>query len=97
MQTSLLELRASYWMVDHSKMLFSSPNLQVQVVHEKHTTLESLKNLVIILEVKLSSRINVDLYPTMANALSSSNKWHSKKLAPRSVASIFITNYFEDK
>ena len=82
-------------MVDHSKMLFSSPNLQV--IHEKRTTLESLKDLVMTLEVKLSSSISVDLYPTMADALSSSNKWHSKKLAPRSVASIFITNYFEDK
>ncbi|XP_065888146.1 tripeptidyl-peptidase 2-like [Dysidea avara] len=43
------------------------------------------------LEVKLSSSISVDLYSTMADALTSSNKWHSKKLAPRNVA------YFEDK
>jgi len=53
--------------------------------------------MVMLLEVKLTSSISIDVYPTMADALVSSNKWHSKKLAPKDIASIFITTCFEDK
>ena len=69
----------------------------VQVCHEKWTTLEGLRDVVLLLEVKLMSSISINPYPNMSDALSCSNKWHSKKLAPNDIASIFITTAFEDK
>ena len=68
-----------------------------QVCHDKQTVLEGLRDLVLLLEVKLTSTIGVNLYPTMADALNASNKWHSKKLSPNDTVSIFLTTLFEEK
>ena len=71
--------------------------ISIQVAHDKRTSLEGLRDMVMLLEVKLTSTITVDVYPTMADALITSNKWHSKKLAPNDIAPIFISTFFEDK
>ena len=71
--------------------------IYIQVCHDRRTSLEGLRDMVMLLEVKLMSTITVDVYPSMADALIASNKWHSKKLAPNDIASIFISTFFEEK
>lgn len=71
--------------------------LKLQVRHEKKDMLERLKEMVILIDQKLSSSLSVDVYSTHAAAIAGKNKISSMSLAPGSSVPIFIPPIPDDK
>ena len=71
--------------------------LRLQVRHEKKELLDKLKDMVMLIDQKLSSSLTVDTYPTMAGALINKNKFTTMTLQPGTCASVFIPPIPDDK
>ncbi|KAJ8030831.1 Tripeptidyl-peptidase 2 [Holothuria leucospilota] len=71
--------------------------LKLQVRHEKKDMLERLKEMVILIDQKLSSSLSVDVYSTHAAAIAGKNKISSISLQPGTSVPIFIPPIPDDK
>ncbi|XP_071839220.1 tripeptidyl-peptidase 2-like isoform X2 [Apostichopus japonicus] len=71
--------------------------LKLQVRHEKKDMLERLKEMVILIDQKLSSSLSVDVFSTHAAAIAGKNKISSMTLAAGSSVPIFIPPIPDDK
>ncbi|XP_072034385.1 tripeptidyl-peptidase 2-like isoform X2 [Amphiura filiformis] len=71
--------------------------LRLQVRHEKKELLEKLKDMVMLIDQKLSSSLTVDTYPTVAGALIGKSKFTTMSLQPGTSGSVFIPPIPDDK
>ncbi|XP_006813380.1 tripeptidyl-peptidase 2-like, partial [Saccoglossus kowalevskii] len=71
--------------------------IRMQIRHEKKEALDKLKDLLLLIEQKLSSTISLDVYTTMNGALTGKHKFGTQKLCPGAMTACFIPPLSEDK
>ena len=68
-----------------------------QIIHDSRSKLESLKDLTLILEVKLSAALTVDVYPSRLAACIGGSKWNSCNLKCGVSVPVFVAALTDDK
>ncbi|XP_077987332.1 tripeptidyl-peptidase 2-like [Glandiceps talaboti] len=71
--------------------------IRMQIRHEKKDMLEKLKDLILLIEQKLSSSISLDVHSSYNGAITGKQKFGNQKLAPGGVCPVFIAPLAEDK
>lgn len=68
-----------------------------QIIHDSRSKLENLKDLTLILEVKLSAALTVDVYPSRLAACIGGSKWNSCNLKCGVSVPVFVAALTDDK
>ncbi|XP_070539380.1 tripeptidyl-peptidase 2-like isoform X2 [Ptychodera flava] len=71
--------------------------IRMQIRHEKKEMLEKLKDLILLIEQKLSSSISLDVYSSYNGAMTGKQKYGNQKLCPGEVSPMFVPPVAEDK
>lgn len=69
----------------------------VQVRHEKRDLLEKLKDMIILIKMKLAAPINLDLYPTWQAAVTGGKKLTMITAQKGLTSPFFVSHIPEDK
>ena len=71
--------------------------IRLQVRHENKELLEKLKDMVMLIDQKLSSSLSVDCFQTMSSALNGKNKFNTMTLPAGGSVAVFIPPVPDDK
>ncbi|XP_033096394.1 tripeptidyl-peptidase 2-like isoform X2 [Anneissia japonica] len=71
--------------------------LRLQVRHEKKEMLEKIKDMVMLIDQKLSTSFTIDTFPSILSALSGKNKFNTVNLMAGSSVPIFIPPIPDDR
>ncbi|XP_022098727.1 tripeptidyl-peptidase 2-like isoform X1 [Acanthaster planci] len=71
--------------------------IRLQVRHEHKDLLEKLKDMVMLIDQKLSSSLNVDCYQTMSNALNGKSKFNTVTVQSGDSVAVFVPPVSDDK